>query len=136
MSTYTVQVVTPEGPVYEGTVRHLSARAPDGAFGILALHAPMACVLAPCPLVLDLEKEEQQIVFSISGGYLEFKDNHCTVLADTAEKVSEIDVDRATASLERGLQHLKDLPYDATDEATEAAVARARNRIKVAKKTP
>ncbi len=81
MSTFILTVVTPERAVYEGEVRHISARNHEGYFGILARHAPFMTVLEEGILALDLPDDSRQ-KFLVQGGCLEFSDNTCTILAD------------------------------------------------------
>ncbi len=85
MNTFTLTVVTPERSVYEGEVRHVSARNHEGYFGILARHAPFMTVLEEGNLSLDLPDGSQQ-GFSLRGGCLEFSDNSCTILADAVDQ--------------------------------------------------
>ncbi len=85
MNTFTLQLVTPEQSVFEGDVRHVSARNNNGYFGILARHAPFLTVLEKGTVALDLPDDSQK-EFPVSGGCLEFSDNKCTILADSIDQ--------------------------------------------------
>jgi F-type H+-transporting ATPase subunit epsilon len=73
----------------------------------------------------------ERVVFATSGGFLEVLDNRVTVLAETAEPATEIDLDRAKQAEERALAALSETsPEDR--QKREAALERARNRLRVA----
>jgi F-type H+-transporting ATPase subunit epsilon len=75
---------------------------------------------------------DNRIVFATSGGFLEIVENHVTVLAETVEPASEIDVERAENAEERALRRLEEGPQGDEREKHEAALDRARNRLRVA----
>ncbi|PSQ88169.1 MAG: F0F1 ATP synthase subunit epsilon, partial [Bacteroidetes bacterium QH_2_63_10] len=73
-----------------------------------------------------------RIVFATSGGFLEILDNKVTVLAETVEPASEIDVERAETAEERARRRLEKGVDGEEREKYEAARDRARNRLRVA----
>ena len=101
---------------------------------ILPSHAPLLTMLQPGELVVRKEGEETAIF--VSGGFLEVMQNRVTVLADTAERAEEIDVERAEEAKRRAEERLKDKEYLPEMDLARAEVAlrRALTRIKVAER--
>ena len=96
-----VEVVSGEGILYEGQARMVLAPGLLGQLGILPRHAPLVSVLVPGELRLKLEDREE--FFALGGGFLEVRDDRVVILADTAERADEIDVERAEAARQRAL---------------------------------
>jgi len=71
---------------------------------------------------------------AVTGGFVEVANNRVTVLADTAELDTEIDVGRAQAARERAERRLRSARSDEIDRArAEAALQRALNRLRAAR---
>lgn len=127
MGVLSVDVVSAEARLFEGEVTAVYARSLDGELGILPGHIPMLVGLANGPVRL-VTAEGEGVVVAVHRGFLECRDDHVNVLADTAELADDIDVARAEAARERALAHLgqDDYPGDA-----RAELARAETRIRV-----
>ena len=81
MATMQVDVVTPEEELFSGEASEVYARSLEGEIGILPGHQPALLGLAEAPVrVKTGEGTEHR--YDIIGGFLVFKDNHLTVLAD------------------------------------------------------
>jgi F-type H+-transporting ATPase subunit epsilon len=129
MATMQVAVVSAERELYSGEASEVYARSLEGEIGILPGHQPALLALAPAPVRVKTP-EGDEIVIAVHNGFLEFRENHLTVLADVAEFAVEIDVERARAAKGRALKHLEmgeDYPGDA-----EAELARAELRLRIA----
>ena len=82
-SSFPVEVLTPEGKVFEDEVEMVSTRTTTGSIGILANHAPLMAILEPTEL--RLYKSESEIVrFAQGEGYLQVVDNRALVLVEDA----------------------------------------------------
>ncbi len=125
-----VDIVSPDGSVFRGEARSVKAPGVEGSFAVLFNHAPMIAAFDIGPLVIS-EPTGEEILFATSGGFLEVLNNTVTVLAETAEPASAIDVERAKAAEERALERLRRLTGPEREEA-ERALERARNRLRVA----
>jgi F-type H+-transporting ATPase subunit epsilon len=80
---FPVEVLTPEGEVFNEEVEMLSTRTSVGSIGILANHAPLLAQLEPTEL--RLYRSESEIVrFAQAEGYLQFSENHALVLVEEA----------------------------------------------------
>jgi F-type H+-transporting ATPase subunit epsilon len=130
MSTFTLEIVTPEKALYSGVVGHLQAPGTEGSFGVLSGHAPLLSGLETGAVSFS-DEDGASHKMAISGGFVEVAGNRVTILAETAERAEEIDVDRARAAGERARKRMTNKnEIDAVRAA--AALARALNRLKVA----
>ena len=130
---YRLSIVTPEKIIYEEDVTSIIAPGTVGYLGILSNHAPIITSLKPGKLTVK-DKDGQEILFAISGGFLENSGNHCTILANSAEFVADIDVERARQSLERAQQRIRNAAGDIDLGRAHEAYERAKNRIRIASK--
>ena len=81
--SFQLNIITPEKKVFEGTVESVKCPGLDGLFGILSGHAPMVSALGDGKLVYTSAGKET--VVKVSGGFLEVKDDVCSVMTDSAE---------------------------------------------------
>ncbi|MDN3018073.1 F0F1 ATP synthase subunit epsilon [Paenibacillus sp. BSR1-1] len=133
MKTIKVNVVTPDGPVYDSEVEMVIAKGIAGELGILPDHIPL---VAPLEIsAVRLLKDGKEDLVAVSGGFLEVRPDQVTILAQSAEKGSEIDVARALRAKERAEQRLQEQRQDHIDfKRAEFALQRAINRLAVSDK--
>ena len=86
-------LVTPEKNYVTDYVDQVNVPGVEGDMGILYDHAPIISTLRPGRL--SYEKDGDVISLVVSHGYMEVTDNRVTILAETAEFLSEIDANRA-----------------------------------------
>ena len=87
---FPVEVLTPEGKVFDDEVEMVSTRTSTGSIGVLANHAPLMAILEPTEL--RLYKSESEIVrFAQGEGYLQVVDNSALVLVEDAIAPDSID---------------------------------------------
>jgi F-type H+-transporting ATPase subunit epsilon len=114
---FPVEVLTPEGQVFNEEVEMVSTRTSTGSIGILANHAPLMAILDPTEL--RLYKSDSDIVkFAQGEGYLQVVDNSALVLVEEAVDPDELD----TSDLESRLEEAK----RGVEEAEEGSEERAR----------
>ena len=120
-----VEVLTPEGQVFDGEVAMVSTRTKTGSLGILANHAPLMAMLDPTELALYENKEdglnanrESATRFAQSEGYLQVADNRVLVLVEDAIPPDEVDRGAIESKLEEAKHNV--------EEAEEGSEARAR----------
>ena len=128
--SFHLEIRTPEQLVYEGDVTSVNAPGVEGNFQILAGHIPFLTALGVGEIRVR-ESETPQLM-ATSGGVFEVLRTGVTVLVETAEWASEIDVERAENALERAQTQLTADAPDLNRPRAEAALARAQNRLKVA----
>src|SRR5919112_6783128 len=121
-SSFKVEVLTPEGQVFEDEVELVSTRTTTGSIGIRARHAPLMAILDPTEL--RLYKSESDIVrFAQGEGYLQVADNRALVLVEDATPPDRLD----RADLQDRLKRAEDA-YDRAEEDSEEKRAAARDR--------
>ena len=86
MSAYHFTLITPEGgKLYDAPIESLVAPGMEGAFGVLAQHAPMISGLRNGVLKLKPAGTNEKLFFTIAGGILEVDGhNNVRLLADKA----------------------------------------------------
>lgn len=131
MSTFMLEIVTPERKVYDQEVDMVVVRGAEGELGILPNHIPLVTPLMIGPLRIKRDTHTENI--AISGGFMEVRKGKVVILAETAELSNEIDLERARAARERAERRLQAKRDDVDHRRAEMALQRALNRMKVAK---
>jgi F-type H+-transporting ATPase subunit epsilon len=133
MSSLKLDIVTAEGIVYSEDVDIIIAPGQEGQLGILPHHAPLMTILQSGELVV--RRGNQEDTLAISGGFLEVRPDRVIILADSAERAEEIDVERAEAARKRAEERLRDRKAAGLDELrATTALRRAIARLSVAEK--
>jgi len=128
--SFYLKMLTLERKVYEGDVISLIAPGVDGYFGILAHHARLVAALKPGKLSVK-DKQGEESIYAVSGGFLEVSANSVIVLADAIEQAVDIDLHRAEEAKERAVRRLGSGLPDIDTLRAQAALSRALNRIGV-----
>ena len=128
-----LEVVTPKGAVVSKEVDIVTAPGYGGEFGVLANHAPFLSTIKTGLLTYKTGAQEETLM--VSGGFCEVSNNKLTFLVESAERGTDIDVERAMRAKERAEKRLAEAQaqkekFDRT--RAEAALQRALSRLKVA----
>src|SRR5690625_1807043 len=123
MKTLTVSVVTPDGPVLEDTFDMVSCKAESGELGILPGHIPLVAPLSISSVRLKRENTENHL--AVNGGFMEVQPDKVTILAQSAEKPADIDVQRANEAKKRAERRLQSKQDDIDFKRAELALKRA-----------
>ena len=128
-----LEVVTPEKEVVNEMVQIVMAPGSLGEFGVLSGHTPFMTSLNVGSIHYRNENGKDQYVF-VSGGFAEALPDRVTVLAESAEKMEDIDAERAKEAMKRAEERLAaDRAKEKIDIArARAALERAMVRIKIA----
>lgn len=130
MSTFRLEIVTPERKVYDHDVNMIVVEGAEGQLGILPNHIPLLTPLKISPVRIKTDGREEEIV-ALGGGFMEVRKDKVVILAETAELPTDIDLSRAQEAKRRAESRLLHLDeYDAV--RAELALKRAINRINVA----
>ncbi|RMD60060.1 MAG: F0F1 ATP synthase subunit epsilon, partial [Nitrospirae bacterium] len=128
-----LDIVTPTGRVVsEEDVEEVVAPGIEGEFGILPGHMPFITLLDIGELVY--KKNGKSHPLFVNSGYLEVSNDKVIVLAESAEPVEKIDIERAEAAKKRAEERLKAKGKDIDFIRSEAALKRALKRLQLAKK--
>jgi F-type H+-transporting ATPase subunit epsilon len=128
--TFQLEIVTPEKKVVETAAEEVQVPGKNGYLGILPGHAPLITELSVGEITFRENSTEQKL--AVAWGFAEILPNKVTILAETAERPSEINVERAREAKERAEQRLTsgDTAVD-VDRALDA-LQRAQVRLDVA----
>jgi F-type H+-transporting ATPase subunit epsilon len=123
------EIVSQDRTVFEGDVDIVVLPGSAGEMGVLPHHAPLLTTLNYG--VIKVRTKDKEEIFTVAGGVAEIQPDIVTVLADAAENVREIDLDRAEAARKRANAILeKGIPADTdTFLAVEAALRRSNLRL-------
>lgn len=125
------EIVTPDKMLFSSEeVTYVGFRALSGNLGIKAKHMPIIATLDVAALKLEFV-DGSTMEFAVCGGFLEMKDNKCTVLATIAEAGADIDRARAEAAKERAEQRLKSKEADLDVKRANLALKRAIMRLRI-----
>ena len=132
MATMQFEIVTAEGVLYSDEVDGIVAPGADGELGVLPNHASLLTVLKAGELRIMKGTEETDI--AITGGFLEVLGNKVTLLADAAERSEEIDIARAEEAVARAQERVANRASDIDLERALASIKRGEVRILVARR--
>jgi len=133
MGLLQVDVVTAERRVYAGEVSAIVAPLTNGQVTILPRHAPLLAALAAGEVRL-MRPGQEDLELAVGGGFMEVRDDKVIVLADSAERADEIDIERAQRARQQAEQLLKQKLSDVDFARAEAALRRSLARLKVAER--
>jgi F-type H+-transporting ATPase subunit epsilon len=126
------EVLTPEGPVFEGDVVQLSTRTAVGEIGVLANHAPLVGRLVPAELRLHVTESETRR-WAQAEGWLEVFANRAVVLIGEAIPPDELDPGELKQRLSDAEQRLGEAEEgSATQQQAERDKSRAEAFLEVA----
>jgi F-type H+-transporting ATPase subunit epsilon len=128
-----LEIVTPDKAVVSEDVQIVMAPGSLGEFGVLAGHTPFLTTLKSGIIRYTDAQGTEQYVF-VNGGFSEALPDRVTVLAESAEKRKDIDLNRAKAAQQRAEKRLEEARTreDIDADRAKAALARAVVRINLA----
>ncbi|RME60269.1 MAG: F0F1 ATP synthase subunit epsilon [Caldilineae bacterium] len=127
-----VEIVTPRRELFNGDVEMITLPGIEGQMGVMGQHAPLLTILDIGEIVLHREGQEPEYI-AVSGGVVEVRPDKVIVLARSAERAEEIDVERALAAMRRAEESLRERPPEER-RPVELALRRSRIRLKVAER--
>ncbi|MCF6743243.1 F0F1 ATP synthase subunit epsilon [Blastococcus sp. KM273128] len=125
MATLQVELVAVERKIWSGEATSVIARTTEGELGVLPGHAPLLGQLAEGGVVTIRTETGEDMVIAAHGGFLSITERGVSILAETAEISSEIDVERAREALRRA-------ESEGDDPDAVAAARRAQSRLRAA----
>ncbi len=125
--TFQLDIITPTNVISEGQVEYLRAPSTEGLFGIMGGHS-VATILMDIGEI-KVTKDGKEFYYATNGGFADIRPESVMLLVETAEKVSDIDKDRAEKAIKRAKEKLNGKEADLT--RAQDAITRARNRLKI-----
>jgi F-type H+-transporting ATPase subunit epsilon len=128
------EIISQDRFVFQGDVDIVVLPGSDGVMGILPDHSPLLTTLEYG--VITVRKEKQEEYYTVSGGVAEVQPDQVTVLADAAENVEEIDVQRAEDARRRAEEMLSEKVEVDTDTylTIQAALRRSNLRLQAVRR--
>jgi F-type H+-transporting ATPase subunit epsilon len=124
------EIVSQDRLVYEGEADIVIVPGALGEMGILPGHAPLLSALELG--VIRVKRDQEEEVFTVTGGFIEVQPDIVTIMADAAENVEEIDVERAEQAMERAQRLLDEFSEEDPENylRLQAALRRSNLRLK------
>ena len=129
MREFHLQIVTPDGIVFDGDAEGILVRSDEGDVEILSGHTDFFATLKTGRAKLTAGGAAKNA--SVSGGFISVKSGEVKLVATTFEFADDIDVKRAEAARERAEAALRAATSDKAILIAKAKLARAINRINV-----
>ncbi|NLF52342.1 MAG: ATP synthase F1 subunit epsilon [Leptolinea sp.] len=123
------EVVSQDRIVYQGDVEIVNIPGLEGDMGILPNHAPVLTLLRFGIVSIKTKTDEQ--FFTVAGGVAEVQPDQVTILADAAENVDEIDIQRAESARRRAEELLAKMPQTPTEEYLSVQAAMRRSDLRL-----
>lgn len=130
MSTFPLQIITPERVFFEGEVQRVIVRTTEGDVGILAKHVKYVAALPSGPVKITLSDGTERLA-ALSGGAIKVSPAQTAILANAVEWAEEIDIDWAKRSEQDALRRKKNSQNAQELQYAEMKLQRALNRLRV-----
>ena len=134
-ATIEFKIVTPQGVVYDDQIEKITIPTQSGLITVLPNHQPLVSLLRAGEL--QIHKDESMVALAVSTGFFEIHPNSkLFIMADTAERAQDIDVQRAEEAKKRAEQLLKEQENvaDVDFARIQAAIEKELSRLDVARK--
>ena len=131
MRDFHLQIVTPDGQIFDGNAESILVRTENGDVEIMAGHADYFATLGTGRAKLTSSAGAREA--ATSGGFISVKNGKVKLVCTTFEFSDQIDLARAEAAKEKAEAAIKKATDDKALDVAKAKLARALNRISVAK---
>jgi F-type H+-transporting ATPase subunit epsilon len=132
--TFQLEIVTPEKKVVTTAAEEVQIPGKNGYLGVLPGHAPLITELAVGEITFREASGSNEQRLAVAWGFAEVLPDKVTILAETAERPSEIDVARAREAKTRAEERLANGDTTVDVERALDALQRAETRLEVAAK--
>jgi len=130
--SFQLEIVTPEKMVVRDVAEEMQIPGKNGYLGILPGHAPLITELAVGEITYRNANVTQHL--SVAWGFAEVLPDKVTILAETAERADEVDVNRAQAAKQRAEAGLANCNTEEDFRRAAGDLKRAETRLEVAEK--
>jgi F-type H+-transporting ATPase subunit epsilon len=133
-STLSLSIVSPEKSVLEAEVNSVQIPGAEGMFGVLPRHAQLVSLTAS-GLLSAVASDGETIEMLIHGGFAEVSGDAVVILSRSAEKVADVDVERAQQAAKRAQERLSSKDSAVDISRAGAALRRALLRERLGKRS-
>jgi len=121
MELIKLEIITPNGMIFDGEVKQVNLPGSEGEFGVLAGHAALVSLLDTGVIVIDKE-DGTELAVAINSGYVKVEEEKTTCIVDGAVALSGND-----SELSKALEEAKELLK--STEASNSAIASAISKV-------
>ena len=122
-------IVSAEKSIFSGRVEMVVATGTLGDLGVAPGHAPLITGLIPGPVRL-IKDGGDEVVFYVSGGYLEVQSGVVTLLTDTALRADDVDEAAAVEAMEEAERAMQDASAELDYGTASAQLAEAAAQLR------
>ncbi|RJQ25578.1 ATP synthase F1 subunit epsilon [Candidatus Parcubacteria bacterium] len=131
-SKFHLEIVSPEGVIFQDQVQEAVIPAYDGEITVLPNHTPLLSRLKEGEIIIKYEKEE--LLIAITGGFLEINNNNVYISSDYAVKAKDIEIAKAQQAKKRAEELLREKAENVDLTLIEKDLQRSILELKVAEK--
>jgi F-type H+-transporting ATPase subunit epsilon len=133
--TFSVSLVTPEGPAFDGEIEMMVVPGADGEIGVLARHAPLVALLKAGSTRIYRDRSSEDVLeFATGPGFFKVEQDRALALVDDAVEARDIDDARAHEQLETAQAELEKVERGESDAdrwQLEQRIRHAENQLAV-----
>ncbi len=133
--TFSVSLVTPEGPAFDGEIEMMVVPGADGEIGVLARHAPLVALLKAGSTRIYRDRSSEDVLeFATGPGFFKVEQDRALALVDDAVEARDIDDARAREQLEQARAELEQVERGESDVdrwQLEQRIRHAENQLAV-----
>lgn len=115
------ELVSPEKLLYSEAAEMVVVPGTEGYFGVLPRHAPMISTLEPGVIDIHQNGSVAERIF-VAGGFAEVTETRCTVLAEEAQVLKDVDTAKVDSEISDLRDDLKDVKEDLDRERIERRI--------------
>ncbi|MRR30103.1 ATP synthase F1 subunit epsilon [bacterium] len=124
------EIVSQDRIVFQGEVDIVVVPGSEGVMGILPNHSPLLSTLQYG--IITVRRHNQEEFFTVAGGVVEVTGTRVTILANAAENVDEINIQRAEAARQRAEGMLKEAGAVREEDQAALQLALKRSNLRIA----
>lgn len=126
--SFNLEIVTPERVVLRERVDSVIFPTWNGYYGVMVNHMPFITGVTTGTVTLRKDKETEKV--AVTSGFVMIQPDHTILLVNTAERASEIDIERAKDAYRRALRRLRQRISSVNYTRAQVALERAANRLR------
>jgi len=127
MNTMKLEIVTPNGLIFDGDIKVVTLPGKEGEFGVLPQHAQLVSLLDAGIITVE-NSDGSETIIAINGGYVKVDENKVSCIVDGAVLISD-----ESGELAAKLEEAKELLQKA--QSSDTVIATAVSKVESIKKS-